>query len=568
MDFQSDTAYDSLATRATVSSQSGYRQPKIETIFDESSVQANGQVRTLEALMQQSTLNDHASRQSGRWSGSVGIGIAGFDDDDDDEHMHGEDHQTLTPVKEHPFGSVEELNATPMPLRRAIPIIIGSSPPGSVIRRSEAALQTPSLEQDMDVDMEDEDSIDWSPKSDRNGDRNPALPSNSPILRQRARLADPIESESKRSSIFDWSENQRSAADVSNGVGPRPKTVHGKHGNEQTRSRTSGRKGPSAVHLRSQSVPVNRDNGADPDIPPNNPKFNTWGLGKKGVSEEWSDDFELDEIEEPDQPLQLTSGNQTPGLRDSMRSVKIPQAIIDRQASVHQQFSQVQEFMLLVEGLKRLRSQALTLGILESESRQSWLDAENIINLATLNDEDDDDENARPPSPTSSDIFGEETSPNSRRDSVEDSKRDSFGFRSTSGPATPPSATRPRGESLAQAKSFLQTIHQNRTNGDRKHVRRDKLPFDTQDLRELVSKTSVIVRDLKELVRLAEGVNVSPQRTPQKHRYDPTFSQLFYPPNSPPLPASIKPGLPKSRSANSYLSEGAVSNSSAFMIEV
>ena len=37
MDFRSDTAYDSLATRATASSHSGFRQSKIETIFDEPS---------------------------------------------------------------------------------------------------------------------------------------------------------------------------------------------------------------------------------------------------------------------------------------------------------------------------------------------------------------------------------------------------------------------------------------------------------------------------------------------------------------------------------------------------
>lgn len=41
MDFQSDTAYDSLATRATASSHSGFRQPKIETIFDELSMDAD-----------------------------------------------------------------------------------------------------------------------------------------------------------------------------------------------------------------------------------------------------------------------------------------------------------------------------------------------------------------------------------------------------------------------------------------------------------------------------------------------------------------------------------------------
>jgi hypothetical protein len=556
MDFQSDTAYDSLATRATVSSQSGYRQPKIETIFDESNEHVDGQVHTLEALMQQSTLDDSSSKPS-PWQSPVGIGIQGWDDDDD-QPMRDGDHLTLTPVKEHPFGSVEELNATPMPLRRVVPTMIGSSPPASVIRHPHHTLKTPSLEQDIDMDVEDEDSIDWSPKSNHDEPRSPVLPSNSPIARRQARLMDISESESKRSSIFDWSENQVAGADII----PRPKTVHGKHANEQNRSRASGRKGPSAVHLRSQSVPVNRDNGTDPDLPAANAKFNTWGLGKKGVSEEWSDDFEFDDIDEPVPSLPVSTGNNTPGPRDSIRSVKVPQAIIDRQASVHQQFSQVQEFMSLVEELKRLRTQGLALGILESKSPHLWIDAENIINLATLNDEDE--EPFQPHSPTSSDIFGEDASPNGRRISLEDNKRDSLNVRSFSGIATPPSATRPRGESLLQAKSFLQTIHQNR--GDSASTnspyasRRDKLPFNTQDLRELVAKTGVITRDLKEVVRRAEGVNISPQRTPQQRppKYDPTLGQLFNPPShSSPLPNGMsKPGLPKSRSANSYLSEG------------
>lgn len=561
MDFQSDTAYDSLATRATVSSQSGYRQPKIETIFDETtSMENNAQMQTLEALMQRSTLNNRASGNTSAWNENVGIGIRGWDDDDDDIKMNVDEPQTLTPVREQPsiYGSVEELNATPMALRRAIPTIIGSSPPSSITRRPIGTPITPGLSQHMEID--DEDSIDWSPKSDSNSRMEPILPSNSPIIRRNARLLDSaLESESKRSSIFDWSENQKSQADTNGGIGPRPKTVHGKQGNEQARSRAAGRKGANALHLRSQSVPVNRDSAADLEVPLPNAKFGTWGLGHKPVSEEWSDDFEFEEGEDDNMPLQISSGNQMPGPRDSVRSVKVPQAIMDRQQSVHQQFNQVQEFMTLVEELKRLRAQGAFHGLLESQSRQLWEDAENIINLATLNDEDEPP--VRPSSPTSSDIFGDELQPDSRRMSVEDSKRDSFNLRSFSGPATPPSATRPRGESLAQAKSFLQTIHQKRGANElsppQQRAQREKLPFDTQDLRDLVTKAGVITRALKDLVRRAEGVNVSPDRTPQK-QVTPTFSQIFNPPNS--SPGLRKPGLPKSKSANSYLSEAVGEN--------
>lgn len=559
MDFHSDTAYDSLATRATVSSQSGYRQPKIETIFNENPETNETRVQTLESLMERSHLNDkglHFTRATSTWNDNVGIGINGFDDDDD-EHMD-DGHQTLTPVREHPFGSVEELNATPIAFRRAVPTIIGSSPPSSVVRRPLPKSNGLTFTVAEDIDMQDGDSIDWSPKSDLESKRNNELGHDSPIVRRTARLLNPgLESESKRSSIFDWSENQKSPGESNNGISPRPKTVHGKQADEQGRSRAAGRKGPSAIHLRSQSVPVNRETGSDLEVPPTNAKFGTWGLGNKPVSEEWSDDFEFDDAEEDAQPLQLAPESQLPGPRDSQRSVRVPQSIIDRQASVHQQFSQVQEFMTLVEELKRLRSQGVQLDIIESQSRQLWEDAENIINLATLNEEDE--ASMRPSSPMSSDIFGEDASPGSRRISIEDSKRDSFGVRAISNPATPPSATRPRGDSLAQAKTFLQTIHQNRGTTDlsppQQRARREKLPFDTQDLRDLVSRASLITRSLKDVVRKAQGVNVSPERTPQK-QYDPSFSQLFNPPDSSPCPPMMRqPGIPKSRSANSYLSE-------------
>jgi hypothetical protein len=555
IEFQSDTAYDSLATRATVSSQSGYRQPKLDAIFNGSDPQNSGAMRTLESLMQQSTLSDqsmHKAQNTSSWTDNVGMGIRGFENRED--AMEGiEEHQALTPVREHPFGSVEELNATPIAFRRVVPTVIGSSPPGSVIRRRPSKDEANGVN---NVSFVDDDSIDWSPKSDKeHADRNDSIPE-TPITRRTTRLLAPhAESESKRSSIFDWSENQKSSGDGSSGISPRPKTVHGKQGNDQGRSRTAGRKGPNALHLRSQSVPVNRDSGNDIELPPVNAKFGTWGLGNKPVSEEWSDDFDFDDGEDA-QDLPISAGIQSSQARDSMRSVKVPQSIIDRQASVHQQFSQVQEFMTLVEELKRLRLRGADLHILESQSRQLWEDAENIINLATLNDEDEAP--TRSPSPISSDIFGDDISPSSRRISAEDNKRESLNLRSVSGPATPPSVTRPRGESLAQAKTFLQTIHQNRGASDltppQQRALRDKLPFDTQDLRDLVVKASVITRALKDIIRKAEGVNVGPERTPQK-QHDPTFSHIFAPPDMSPCPPLRKAALPKSQSANGYLNE-------------
>lgn len=360
--------------------------------------------------------------------------------------------------------------------------------------------------------------------------------------------------EEKRLSIFDWSEQQRSDRDSPNGSSPRPRTVHSKHGNDGRSGRALGRRAPNALHLRSQSVPATKESylESNPGYPPN--KFGTWGLGKKGVSEEWTDDFEFDEVEVEENETQHDPERWATGMR-------VPQSIIDRQASVHGQFGQVQEFMLLVEELKRLRHRGTLLNVIGESSHHLWEDAENIINLATLNEEDD---GPLPPlSPCFSngfDDFDEEFSPAHRSrppyhpSAGDESKAIPTGMLS-SAPATP-AAGRPRGESLAQAKNFLQTMHQSRTGidsspfEDRSHP--PKLPFDTQDLRDLVTRAGVATRALKEVVRNAEGVFTSPGQPP-KEPQDPPFSQIFNRPESP-SPVSKKPSLVKSTSVNSYIS--------------
>ena len=551
MDFQSDTAYDSLATRATASSHSGYRQPKIETIFDEQQSSSTvNHVPALEALMQRSTLNERAANlpnNTPAWVENVGMGITGFDED--------ENMEALTPVRENGGPSLEELNNTPVAFRIHDHQLPNGSSPSSVVKRPAPAGYVPRIQYPEDMDIEKEDSIDWSPKSDKESKAIAEEAADSPTQLRFDIDAIQDSDSNKRSSIFDWSEQQRAGGDGTNGISPRPKTVHGKQGNEDIRSRASGRKGPNAVHLRSQSVPVSRESLVDVEVPPSAAKYGTWGLGNKPVSEEWNEDFDFDDGEDVDlipQPLNDTIKHNA---RDSIRSVKVPQSIIDRQASVHLQFGQVQEFMTLVEELKRLRVQGVVLQLLNGQSEQLWEDADTIINLATINDEDDGP--LRPPSPMSSDIFGDDNSPSSRKISMESSKRDSLTQRTVSNPATPQNG-RPRGESLAQAKSFLQTIHQNRTGSDSSPAaapatpQRGKLPFDTQDLRDLVVRAGAITRALKEIVRRAEGVSISPQRTPQRN-HDASLSHIFYPLEASPSPADRKPGIPKSRSANSYL---------------
>lgn len=558
MDFQSDTAYDSLATRATASSHSGLRGPRIETIFDESPPHGptKSKLVPLEDLIQGGSFSERFSSKSSRPSMLE-------DSDGDDEFS--------TPVRDHDEKTVsariQSIDDT------SIQMQYPSSPP-SIVKRDSGA-QMPEDNMDLDED-EDWDADDGESAYDVD-DLNPTLPAHSarrvsplPLQSPSMLSADAYDTQdggaSKRSSIFEWSEQQKLDKDALNGTSPRPKTVHGKQAKDSRGSRTNGRRGPSALHLRSQSVPVTRDSNAENNPPNGNAKFGTWGLGNKGVSEEWNDDFEFEEVD--DEVVDEAEKVETRPATIGKGGMKVPQSIIDRQASVHVQFGQVQELSLLVEELKRLRAQAGPLGLLEGHTSSLWDEGEAIINLATVDEEDDEFRFPRSPaSPTFGfDEFDDEIT--TQRNQVAspgigegNPRRNSVLRRSTSGPATPP-AGRPRGESAAQAKTFLQNMYHNRSNEcspeEIRQKAHDKLPFDTQDLRNLVTRAGVLTRALKELVRKAEGVTQSADNSPIPPR-DPPFSQIFNNQDTPTKQHAHK--IPKSPSAHSYL-RGSVSPSS------
>jgi hypothetical protein len=587
VDFQSDTAYDSLATRATASSHSGLRGPGIETIFDESPPRETSKdLVALEDLIGKGTLdglainmepnhNDPAMRsivqkqRSNSGSPRQPPHISREDgyepDEEETEDSMEEIPHVSTPVRTQTFE--EDVMTTPMPKRRGAAQVDVCSPPSSMQGKEDIRMSIEAMsidESEWDEATDPESTFDESvklPDFPRHVSRRiTPLPFH---LHQDSVDATDLDSRNghaeQRLSIFDWSEQQKSDRDVLNGPSLRPRTMHGKQSLENRGSRSSGRRGLSALHLRSQSVPVARESMIDND--PHFPatKFGTWGLGNKGVSEEWNDDFEFDDLDNGnDQELDGLPLSTIPS-----QGMRVPQSIIDRQASVHGQFGQVQEFMLLVEELKRLRIHGAALDLLQGPSSHIWDDAENIINLATLNDDDDD---LRPPcspaSPSTFDDFDEQSPPLRRTRKQSDVHNDDNGHaepisrRSLSNTATPPSG-RPRAESLAQAKSFLQTIQQSRNGPDSSPAeievyRQKKLPFDTRDLRELVSRASAVTRALKEIVRTAEGVSVSPDRTSKKGS-DPAFSQIFHRVDESPSPLLKTPSLPKSRSEHSYL---------------
>ncbi|KAL5050210.1 hypothetical protein BDW71DRAFT_194590 [Aspergillus fruticulosus] len=332
---------------------------------------------------------------------------------------------------------------------------------------------------------------------------------------------------SQKMNIFDWSEHPRPDRE---GSGPdgRPRTVHGKHGPGMRGSRATGRKPPSTLHYRSQSVPVAREPAMPNESRQSSGKFGTWGLGSRGVSEDWDSDFEFEDKDE-----NAMSENMNPNKKVIRRSVVVPQAIMERQASLHGQFGQVQELTLLVEELKRLRHQASFLDIVRGPANELWKEAEGIVDLATL----DDDHNESPPrSPSSLTFSFDESEGESSQLQLndpwkrvsEDSWRVSLSENSSLRPTTSPG---PDQTVLStKANSVLDLIYQQRLTQDPTSIhshlpRSKKLPFDTQSLRDLVVRAGVVTRALKEVVRKAEGVtNGFEENTHPSH---PAFSRIF-----------------------------------------
>ncbi|KAL4740166.1 hypothetical protein BDV11DRAFT_102615 [Aspergillus similis] len=332
--------------------------------------------------------------------------------------------------------------------------------------------------------------------------------------------------------IFDWSEHPRPDRE---GSGPdgRPRTVHGKHGPGIRGSRTTGRKPPSTLHYRSQSVPVAREPAMPNESRQSSGKFGTWGLGSKGVSEDWDSDFEF---EDKDKDENAMNENINPNKNISRRSVIVPQAIMERQASLHGQYGQVQELTLLVEELKRLRHQASFLDIVRGPSNELWKEAEGIVDLATL---DDDDHNESPPrSPSSLTFSFDESEGDSSQindpwkrvsgDSWRASLSENSSLRPTTSPGPEQTVLSPKANSVLDL-IYQQRLTQNPTSIHSHLPRSKKLPFDTQSLRDLVVRAGVVTRALKEVVRKAEGVaNGSEENTHPSH---PPFSRIFETPS-------------------------------------
>jgi len=401
--------------------------------------------------------------------------------------------------------------------------------------------------------------------------------------------------ERPRSNVFDWSEPVPQVE--VDGYSPRPKTVHGKQELDLRGGRPANRKGPVAAHVRSQSVPVVPDPSETSKV---DPKFGTWGMGTKNVSEDWDDDFDLDEG-----PVGSV------GAKDSATSFSmvVPPSIQATQTTVKVHSGQIRELSLLVNDLKRLCRHGKDLDIIDGSSAAKWREAENIIELAAPDDDDEEDEDLQPPAehvdefdaasiderfldegfdaaslehkPSFNSFRIEETEMSKtavvrerhlvRRRSVFSPEDDIFGNNwplpeeggSPHRPRTP-DQSRNSSRDSAMISIVMEAMQQQRA---AEPVRRrspvkpsqSKLFFDTNSLQELVKRASHLRDSLSDIVRRAEVLTQSPAGTPRRERParladgSPAFTRVFTEP-----PSSPSNRLLKSHSSSTVLSRTSV----------
>jgi hypothetical protein len=568
-DFQSDTVFDSYRTGTSGSQRT--RGSPLESMFDDSPPNYGHKGNT--SIIRDMTTNG-AFRDS----------------------IVEEDEGMVTPIK---YSTNLDKNKYHTPVRDSIDTLsdeaMRSSPPSLAIGAKEFAQL--SLE-------DDEEDEDWTKDDDILAISNPLSPPSSSVNSRRVSpairtaLADVIkpgsstgngaDGDDRQRSLFDWSEPLSVEQSDPLGNFPRPKTVHGKQILDHRGGRTVGRRGPTALHIRSQSVPVVPDVAGHREHRKLAPKFGTWGLGGKGVNEDWDNDFEFDglDMDETDNGNDTMNGS----------GMLVPPAIQASQASVVGHVGQIREVCLLVEDLKRLRGLAREKGLLDGPSSALWREAEGIIALAIPDEEDE--VLSTPLSPTSFNFDDEVVSDSNHdggldidelseekdtsqglnrhvqiggpmRDGVQMRRRSVFSPEDDIFGVGGIAAAQRLGEEQVQsmkstrrshnkgstdvARSVMEHIHQHRAISD--PLRREteetskKMPFDTTSLRDLVHRANALTRLLADIIRKADNANQSPIQSPQTERdSSPAFTRVFADPlTNPPN------HLPRSQSNNSML---------------
>lgn len=548
-DLRSETLYDSLHTGATRSVSGGARGPRIETIFDESPP-AKLRVTALRDLLPSGTFGDNLT------NGAF-----------DDHSITQDDDSFTTPARTtvRPEHHLQEAVSFSRPSSTTVyPGLIPSSPPSMPKPLSLGTLEWDSTVGDdrssrwsLD-ELEGEDPwVDHPPASHlatpitlrrSNPHLLASVPNTKPSTPQLSAL-DHIDRDA-RSSIFDWSEQQPTDKSSGNRTPPRPRTVHGKKDANRRDSRSVGRRAPSGLHARSQSVPVVPDVVSKRSTVVTN-KFGTWGIGSKGVTEDWNDDFDFSELAEEPTPKSVAASQRI----DSGSAMIVPKSIQEQQNNVLANISLLREWGLLIEELKEHRIRGISLGIVEGSHSGMWEEVDAMIDLADQEAEHEEVPRASPPSspgfdedafddlsaspnagrgrrksgspnddlsktqtvrprksilPPNDRIFGPHTSPVPPKPKYE-------------APATPesrPIITRPRKDSEAKARSVIEALQSRKSVFESPAnappaLSPKKVPFDTATLRRIVPYVNTLTRKVKDTIRDAEGLYYSPTTSPQ-----------------------------------------------------
>lgn len=563
-DLQSETVFDSLRTGATRST-SGARGPRIETIFDESPP-SKVKVTALRDLLPRGTFREQTI------DGAPG-----------QQSIAEEEESISTPVRTVvPERSLHESPSLTRGLSAPLfPNLIPSSPPDMPKPLSLGTLEWDSTTGD------DDDSSRWSVEDEEEDDPWGDFPTRAPATfiatpvslgRHNPRLlasgSSPKPSTPQhlvidhgdrdaRSSIFDWSEQQPADKSSGNRTPPRPRTVHGKKDADRRGSRSVGRRAPSGLHARSQSVPVVPDAAGKRSTVVTN-KFGTWGVGSKGVTEDWNDDFDFSDLHE----RPAAEGAAASQRIDSGTAMVVPKSIQEQQSNVLANIGLLREWGLLIEELKEQRIRAVALDILDGPHAGMWEEVDAMIDLADQEAENDGVARLSPPSSPgfdedafddvsgsspnhgrgrrtsglASEALGKNHAPQParpRRKSILPPNNDIFGPQSSPIPFTArhrspivvsdpkPIVTRPRKDSEAKARFVIESLQKRRSThepvADSQPTATKKVPFDTATLRRIVPYVNTLTRKVKDALREAEGLYSSPSTSPR----DPQFSKMF-----------------------------------------
>lgn len=562
-DLQSETMFDSLRTGATRST-SGARGPRIETIFDESPP-SKVKVTALRDLLPKGTFREHD--------------VPGQQSIAEEEESISTPVRTIVPersVTNSP--SLSRGNSGPL-----FPSLIPSSPPDVPKPLSLGTLE-------WDSRAEEDDSSRWSVEDEEEGNSWGDFPTLPPatLISTPVSLQWPMTNGSSpkpstpqhlpidhadrdaRSSIFDWSEQQPTDKSSGNRTPPRPRTVHGKKDADRRGSRPVGR-ASSGLHARSQSVPVVPDaTGKRSTVVTN--KFGTWGVGSKGVTEDWNDDFDFSEIHEEPAAEEAAQGHRV----DSGTVIIVPKKIQEQQTNVLANIGLLREWGLLIEELKEHRTRAIDLGLLDGRHAEMWEEVEGMIALADQEAEHEGIPRLSPPSSPGFDekaffddvagpsphhgqekdtpggLASEELSKNNshpvphasgrpRRRSILPSHQGIFAPQSSPIPSKPafgtpkapsdskPIVTRPRKDSEAMAQTVIEALQKRKSVQEsvaelERTAPTKKVPFDTATLRRIVPYVNTLTRRVKDALREAEGLHSSPNMSPR----EPPFSKIFH----------------------------------------